>query len=346
VYRGSKTVSELAKDIDENGKLLIQLNSGNVEKVSSGELRQLNFDATISPVWCDIILQYINRLPAMHKSITLAILSGLLLWASIVTGGINVPNSLQLNDRLSIKTTTDFDGEKLIYDISFLWFKNAAEGITIFQQEKEGCVARLTAETKGFIGFITGYIKHFYVSHMKMVGQELGLRPYLFEKNIIYQKREEKTITSLDYENRIRSWSTTKKGKITEEKSEPIPLAIVYYDILSTLYNFRTSYYGEIQKGKDFLINVIPEKDESIIHIHVGTREEELKFKKEENIEDSEGYFLIVKIPKEIFKTKEGEVLIWGNKNLMPLNVIVRDYIGFGDVRATLREVLKVDPKS
>ena len=281
----------------------------------------------------------------MYKSITLAILSGLLLWVSAVAGNLNSADPLQLNDRPGIKTISDFDGEKLVYDISFLWFKHAAEGITIFQQDKGGCVARLTAETKGFIGFTTGYVKHFYMSHMKMVGEDIGLQPYLFEKNIIYKKREEKTITSLDYENRVRSWSKTKKGEITEEKSEPIPLPIVYYDILSTLYNFRTSYYGEIQKGKDFLIHAIPEKNESEILIHVGTREEELKFKNEENIEDSEGYFLIIKIPKEIFKTKRGEVLIWGNKEFLPLKVIVRDYIGFGDVRATLREVVKVGYK-
>lgn len=278
----------------------------------------------------------------MHKCITLSIACSFLLWASIVTGDVHAPDSLQLNDIASTKTIEDFYGEKLVYDISFLWFKNAAEGITIFQREGEGCVAKLTAETKGFVGFITGYIKHLYVSHMKMVGEDIGLQPYLFEKSIIYQRKEEKIITSLDYENRTISWSTTKRGKIVEEKSESIPLSIVYYDILSALYNFRTSYYGEIQKGKDFLIYAIPEKNESEIHIHVGTRKEELKFKKEENIEDTEGYFLIIKIPKEIFKTKQGEVLIWGNKDLLPLNVIVRDYIGFGDVRGTLREVVKI----
>ncbi len=279
----------------------------------------------------------------MNKSITLAILSCLFLLVSVVAGNSKSADPLQLNDRPGIKNVSDYYGEKLVYDISFLWFKNAAEGITVFQQNKEGCVARLAAETKGFVGFLTGYIKHLYVSRMKMVGEDVGLQPYVFEKNIIYQKREEKTITYLDYENRMFSWSKTSRGKVIEKKSGPMPLPVVYYDILSTLYNFRTSYYGEIQKGKDFFIHAIPEKNESEIRIHVGTREEELKFKKKENIEDTEGYFLIIKIPKDIFNTKKGELLIWGNKNLLPLNIIVRDYIGFGDVRATLREVLRVD---
>ncbi|MDP6625329.1 MAG: DUF3108 domain-containing protein [Nitrospinota bacterium] len=272
------------------------------------------------------------------------ILAGsLLLWTAMVAGKINSAGPVKLNNRPNINRIADFFGEKLVYDISFLWFENAAVGSAILQGDKEGCVAKLKAETKGFIGFITGYIKHFYVSHMKMAGESSGLQPYLFEKKIIFKGKEVKTVTSLDYKNRTRSWSITKKGKIAEEKLEPIPLSIVYYDILSAFYNFRTSYYGEIQKGKDFLIHSIPEKNESEIHIHVGTREEELKFKQEEQIEDSEGYFLIVKIPKEIFKTKEGIVLIWGNKNLLPLNVVVRDYIGFGDVRASFREVVMMD---
>ncbi len=39
VCRGKKLIVGLAKDINENGNLLIQLNNGNVEKISSGELR-------------------------------------------------------------------------------------------------------------------------------------------------------------------------------------------------------------------------------------------------------------------------------------------------------------------
>lgn len=281
------------------------------------------------------------------------------IWISIasVSGDVIEAKPSQLNDKANYKTITDFVGEKLVYDISFLWFKNAAEGSTILQRDEENYIAKLEAETKGFIGFITGYIKHLYVSRMNMVGENTGLQPYLFEKKIVYRRVEEKVTTTLDYENRIMSWHKTEIGEIideddeeeepilmllSEDKENPIPLSIVYYDILSVLYNFRTSYYGEIQKGKDFLIHTIPEKNESEIHIHVGTREEELKFKKEEHIEDSEGYFLIIKIPKEIFKTKRGEMLIWGDKNLLPLKVIVRDYIGFGDVRGTLREVVRI----
>ena len=45
--RGMKLVLGLAKDTNENGNLLIQLNNGNVEKISSGELRQFNLGGNI-----------------------------------------------------------------------------------------------------------------------------------------------------------------------------------------------------------------------------------------------------------------------------------------------------------
>lgn len=267
-------------------------------------------------------------------------------WYAFTPSVANSSDSLPLNSELSTKTINNFAGEKLIYDISFLWFKNAAEGVTTLQQDENGYVAKLEAKTKGFIGFFTGFIKHFYVSHMKLVEDNMGLQPYTFEKNVIFQGDEEKIITNLDYESRTLSWLTTKKGKLIEEKDEPIPVSMIYYDVLSAFYNFRTSYYGKVQKGKDFLIHAIPEKNESEIRIHVATREEELKFKKEEKIEDSEGYFLMVKIPKAFFKTKKGTVLIWTNKELVPLHVVVRDYVGFGDVRGKLREVVQIEAKS
>lgn len=287
-----------------------------------------------------------NDLTNKAKVILYVVAAVVLLWTTLAHGNVHSGNSAKIIHSSGNKTIADFDGEKLVYDISFLWFENAAEAVTTMEQDENGCIARLTAETKGFVGFFTGYVKHFYVSYMKMTQEKKGLWPYLFEKNIIFQRSEEKVVTKLDYKKRTLSWVTTEKGKIIEEKSMPIPPSIVYYDILSVLYNFRSMYYGEIEKGKDFVIQTIPEKNESEIRIHVATREEELKLKREENIKDSEGYFLIVKIPKEIFKTKEGRVLVWGSKDLLPLKVIVRDYIGFGDIRATLREKINVKNES
>jgi hypothetical protein len=177
---------------------------------------------------------------------------------------------------------------------------------------------------------------------MKVVGKKKGLQPFLFEKYVNFRREKEKVVTTLDYKTRTMPWYKSINGKIIEKKIDPIPPSIIYYDVLSAFYNFRASYYGKIKKGKDFLIHAIPEKKESEIFIHVCTRDEELKLKKEENIEDQEGYFFVIKVPKEMFKTKTGKISIWATKDIMPLKIIVRDYIAFGDIRGTLREIVKL----
>ena len=48
--RGLKLIFGLAKDINENGNLLIQLSNGNVEKISSGQLRQFNLDGNFGSI--------------------------------------------------------------------------------------------------------------------------------------------------------------------------------------------------------------------------------------------------------------------------------------------------------
>ena len=254
-------------------------------------------------------------------------------WSAISAD--TIADDLNKNNR----QVTEFSGEKLTFDISFLWFTNAAEGSILLKKKGKGYVSKLKAETKGFIGFFTGYVKHFYLSRMKVVGEEKGLQPFMFEKNILFRGKDEKVITTLDYKTRTMPWQKTINGIVVKEKIDPIPPDVIYYDVLSAFYNFRAGFYGEIEKGKDFVIHAIPEKEESKIFIHVCTREEEIKLKKEEKIEDKEGYFFVIKVPKEIFKTKTGEVSIWATKEIMPLKIIVRDYIAFGDIRGTLRDI-------
>ena len=135
--------------------------------------------------------------------------------ASVFLGSVLVPLSANSSDTISDgekknnKNISDYSGEKLIFDISFLWFTNAAEGSMLLEKNGNEYIANLKAETKGFVGFFTGYIKHLYVSHMKVVGKKKGLQPYLFEKNVNFRRKKEKVITTLDYKTRTMPWYKT-----------------------------------------------------------------------------------------------------------------------------------------
>jgi hypothetical protein len=45
-------------------------------------------------------------------------------------------------------------------------------------------------------------------------------------------------------------------------------------------------------------------------------------------------------VPKEIFKTETGELMVWSSKHYVPIETTVKDYILLGDlhVRFTHRE--------
>ncbi len=248
-------------------------------------------------------------------------------------------------DRLTRKDTLTqniidrFMGETLIYDISFLWFKKAAEGVLSLRKENGEYVATLQAETKGFIGWLTAYRKYVFRAYLYPIDNKRGLRSRMFERHAIIKKNDEKVITYLDHDNHLMSWKEFKSGVLVKTGSEPIPENTVYYDVLSAFYNFRNGFYGDMEKGSEYVITTIPQKGESEITIRIATDEEEKKERKDRENRKGES-LVVVKVPKEIFESKTGEVKIWLSESLIPIEATVKDYIGFGDVTGYLKDVL------
>jgi len=235
------------------------------------------------------------------------------------------------------QTISDFLDEKLEYDISFLWFKRAAAGSASFSREGDGYKAVLQAETKGFVGFVTGHRKHVYIAHMKFDPEGNKLRTYLFERYVTIRNREEKTLNWIDYRQRSLAWKDYKNGALAEERVESIPEGIEYEDILSAYYNFRLGLFGPAERGRKFQVNTIPEKGESLIGVSISSEEEAEQSRKLFGSGHDEALMHIkVRVPRSIFRSKRGEVDIWIDGRMRPVKGIVRDYIGFGDIRSAL----------
>ncbi len=274
----------------------------------------------------------------------MAVVGGWLLKPSLVfpSGGISSSPAVKkgLSGSIRFKSITDFLKEKVDYDISFLWFKRAAVGRLEFLPDGDGYKAVLRAETKGFVGFFTSYRKHLYISHLTYLPEENRFRVSLFERHVIIKDREEKTFNYLDYEKGVYSWKDYKGGRLVEDKSEPIPEGQEYEDILSAFYNFRLGLYGPIQKGRDFQVRTMPEKGRSTIDVSIAGDEEAKKGRRffGDSFDDRLVY-VKVKVPKEIFNSKTGEVSILIDDKILPIHGIVEDYVGFGDVVGVLKKV-------
>lgn len=242
---------------------------------------------------------------------------------------------------LQISPLTSIDyflTEKVEYDISFLWFKKAAFGMLTFEREGDGYKTVLQVETKGFVGFFTAYRKHTYISHISYLPERGKFRARRFERYVTIKEKQEKTITDLNYETRTMSWKDYKNGILKEDKSEPMPGEYDYEDVLSAFYNFRMGVFGPIKRGREFSVNTIPEKGMSTIEVKIGSLAESYRSKR--LFGDGfrkEMFHIKVTVPKEVFRSKHGEVDIWVDEQIIPIRGVVKDYIGFGDIRGTLK---------
>ncbi|MBT3367519.1 MAG: DUF3108 domain-containing protein [Nitrospina sp.] len=229
---------------------------------------------------------------------------------------------------------TRFSGESLYYDISFLWFKNAASAKVSFFEEHGKYFSVLEASTKGFVGFFTSYRKHFYKTEFEIIDNGKKLRPRTFLRQVIIGDQVEGTQHRFDYAKRLHTWEKHLNGEKVKTDQEEIPSESAFNDILTSFYNVRNSIYGKLKKGQKFKIKTIPEKGHDEISVHIWSEKAQEKFRIEEAREPGEELLINIVVPKEIFKSETGELMVWTSKHYVPVETIVKDYILLGDLHA------------
>ncbi|MDT8318131.1 MAG: DUF3108 domain-containing protein [bacterium] len=232
-----------------------------------------------------------------------------------------------------------FLDEEPYYNIALLWFKKAATGSFKLTRQGEGYMAMLEVETRGFIGFLTSYRHHIYRSHMNYHPDEGKLRVHLFERHVTIGKRVERTLTRLDNDLRVIEGRFFEQGELVKVVNEPIPEGVDYEDILSAYYNVRLGGYGPLEEGRNFQIRTIPSEGESLISVDIASRDETINWRRKLKIATDEKVIAAtVRMPRKIFESKTGEVQALFNEAIIPLEGVVKDYIGYGDMRCTLIE--------
>ena len=223
-----------------------------------------------------------------------------------------------------------FGGETLKWDIDFLFFSKAATAEVHFYEKNGHYEATLLSETKGVVGFFTSYRKHFYKSVFDVTEDGQRVRTRSFERKVIIGDDVERTTHILDYGTRSHFWFKYKNEKLVENKMEDIPEGVFFDDILAAFYNFRNGVYGDVDKGKKYVINTIPDKSMKDIKIYVHTDGE--KENHSDNGNNQIEYLITITIPKDVFKTESGELIFWTSKHLIPLETTIKNYILLGDL--------------
>ena len=228
-----------------------------------------------------------------------------------------------------------FGGEELEYDISFLWFKNAAKAKISFRKKKEGgYLASIEAETLGFVGWVSKYRKDAYFSHIEEAEGERLLVSNLFEYQVTIGNKTRKSHVTFDYEKQHMVWESRGGGKPDSLKKEDILPGVRYDDPLVAFYNFRYAAYGPLEEGKEFHIRTFPKKGVSTIYVKINTKKE--KEKRLASVPEGVTYLVDTRIEKELFGSQSGDIEILFSENFTPLVGTVKDIILFGDIRGVL----------
>ena len=264
-----------------------------------------------------------------------------LIFAGISTAAPAQEKNLPLNPELGKYNNfsptgkiTRFAGETLYYDISFLWFKNAASAKVSFYKEHGKYFSVLEASTKGFVGFFTSYRKHFYKTELEVMSDGKTLRPKTFLRQVTIGSQKEATLHEFDYNSQTHTWEVHVNQDTVETGKREIPNGTAFNDILTSFYNVRNSVYGKLYEGKNFKIKTIPEKGHDEILVSVLPKPDQEKFRVEEDREKGNEILLNIIVPKEIFKSKSGELMVWVSKHYVPIETTVKDYILLGDLHA------------
>ena len=241
--------------------------------------------------------------------------------------------------------------EDYLYDIDFLFFTNVAEAnLRLRRLDGLRYRAELTAETKGFIGFLSGYRKNHYTSEMEYDPARGRLATRRYTKMVQRGRNLSKTVMEIDPQARTVRWRTSFNDEPLEGGVEPIPGGVAYEDLLSAFFNFRGGGFGPPAKGRHFTVLTLPAYDtpkeekakgENLARdfdIRIADPETEKGYREAYGREQEKGLLTLVKVPKELFGQETGEVRVWFDENLIPVSATVDRAYFIGDVRATLRQ--------
>ncbi len=231
-----------------------------------------------------------------------------------------------------------FDGEELHYEISFMFLKKVATVMLVFKraEQKGRYISVLQGETLGIIGWLSKYRSDTYRTVMEEIDGGRRLRSISFEENVKIGKKTRTYSHEFDYQKKRWTKRSTRRGVRTRTAEAAIPEGKTYDDFLCASYNFRYGVYGQLERGKTYLIPTFPRKGSNTYEIKIASKEEEDRQKTAEKIDERSALLLQLKLDPEITDSKTGLIEGWLTKDYYPMEGVIKDVILFGDVHGKL----------
>lgn len=230
-------------------------------------------------------------------------------------------------------------GEKLLYNVSFLWFEHLAEGTISLQPGPDAgtYLVIMEARTLGVAAFFTGNRIEKYQTLMR-IDEQGALLPVTHSAHTIRDKqgkrRERIKHYHYDYNLYKVRRQEIKDGVVKKERWYDLDPDEPLFDILSALYNLRLGYFGQIG-SRTLKIPTFHRKGPQVIVIEPINK-----------LQGSERKFMQgaahkarILVDPEVFGTNGREIIASFDANMHPFKGIIKDVIGLGDVKGQLRQI-------
>jgi hypothetical protein len=233
-------------------------------------------------------------------------------------------------------------GERLEYGISFLWFDHLAEGEVTLEPgpQEDTWLIVMQARTLGIAAAVTRNRVDKYETLIEVAPDGL-LRPIWHKAHTIKgngtARREKTKQYDFDYVGGQVRYRRLKNGKSSTDKYFAMNDRTQMYDILSALYNLRLGYYGEIGQQEVHIPTFHHEGEQDIVIAPLyDSTEADRKFL------ETSSFLCQVLVDPSVFGTNGRDVLVGFDNDMRPIVGIIKNVIGLGDVRGTLRSVTVV----
>lgn len=231
-----------------------------------------------------------------------------------------------------------FTGEMLTYKIGFWVIDEVGQGTISFKKEPDGTyTGTLEAHTTGNVRrFILDRTDN-YISHMRLSDDGKRLITQSFEEFVTMRGKVRKKERVFDYANNKMTWkSWDKRGK--ESSGEELYSGeITPSDPIAAFYNFRFGAYGPVERGDEYVIHAMP-KGGKIPNITIRIATDEEVGRHNGPHPASMEYLANARIDKELFGSSTGDIELFFTDRMVPVFVVAKDLIFFGDVRGSLKE--------
>jgi len=244
-----------------------------------------------------------------------------------------------------------FLDEKIEIDITFMGAKLAIGTISFKRVSNWNYEATIETRVTGAVSPLVKHRQQIMTASMmvkKVNGKDRFVTSRFYRKTITTEKTTERK-HEFNYYHRRWIYTRLEVGKPPKTWRRKIAPNTYYDDFCNILYNARAQFYAPFGSGKVALVHTIPwtrwvTQDGARKKYHTETltlvfpTPAEISAEDRQWLDDEKAeVMIVVKVDRDAYEIKSGELKFAGDKNGKPLAAWVKDALLYGDVRATAR---------